>query len=274
MWCCDRVLMIQSKYSTIAQARTEYKLYTDDQIDRIRAHRIVLYSASDYFKKLFTSTLTEGVSTDEHNKPVFTIHGIAGDVLESFVKYCYCGKKALKFDEEHFDDTLNAATMMQFRQVQKKCVKKLKFMLENVSKCLGVWVLAQQFDLTEVVQLALDAAVWNFQKVVNKSEFLHMQLEPLKMLLSSDYINVHSEEPIFEAMAAWIDFGEEDRKGAFPELIKTIRLSQLKESVSEKRIFILFVVTFNLVLTQYLIVLYFKLVLNCACCCVCQRTWL
>lgn len=203
------------------------------RFDRIQAHRNVLHSANEYFKKLFKSPLNDGVTVDNNQHPVFMIRGVAGRLLKSFISFCNDGKLALDIDDDNVHDILAAASMLQFDRIKLMCVDYLKERL-RLSNCLSTWLVAEHFGLKEIADEAFDMVIWNFKKVIKEEEFLNIKLEPLQILLSHDDLNVYSEEQIFEAMASWIDFkyAEEERKSAFPELIKTVRLNHLKATVS------------------------------------------
>lgn len=183
--------------------------------------------------KLFTSPLNNGVSIDGNHQPVYMIHGIPGHLLRSLITFCYDGRLALDIDDDNVHDILAAASMLQFNRVRKMCVDHLKERL-RLSNCLSTWLVADQFGLKKIADKAFEMAVWNIKKVVQEEEFLHMNVEPLQMLLSHDELNVYSEEQVFEAMATWIGHEEDDRKNAFPQLIKTVRLNHLKAAVSDK----------------------------------------
>lgn len=123
-------------------------------------------------------------------------------------------------------------TGFKFIGAQKICVQHLQENLK-ISNCLGVWLMAEQYVIQNLAKRALEMALWNFKKVVKEREFYYMNLKPLVTFLSNDDINAHSEETIFEAMLSWIQFKDhKDRYISFPVLIRTVRLNNLKISVS------------------------------------------
>lgn len=191
----------------------------------------MLASANEYFKALFTTPLTGDVVVDEENRQLFTINGVSGDMLELLINFCYCGEMRVAIDDTNVDGILEAANVFQFDDVRQMCETYLKGIL-NATNCLGICALAEQFHLKQLDDDAFDIAKWNFKKVINGKEFLHMQAAFLQDYLSVNDLNGFSEEQIIEAIISWIEFDEPNRKDAFPDLLETIRLSQLKVSVS------------------------------------------
>lgn len=167
---------------------------------------------------------------DASGNPIFTI-GIAGETLEALIEFCYTEK--IRIDGNNVVEILEAASMLQFELVHQMCAQHLQENLK-ISNCLSVWLIAQHYDLEDLVEQALELAMWSFRKVVKEDEFFQMNSEPLVTFLSQGNINTRSEEDIFEAMIAWIQFDEpaQDRKCSFSALIKTVRLCYLKTSVS------------------------------------------
>lgn len=203
----------------------------DHRFNRIRAHRLTLHAANEYFKTLFTSPLNNGITFDDNNQPVFIIGGVSGYILEILITFCYRGEMTTKIDDDNVVEILAGARMLQFNQIDNMCVKHLKDTLQ-ISNCLSVWLVADQFDLTDIADKAFNMVIWNFKKVIKEDEFLDMRLKPLQQVLSHDDINVHSEEQIFEAIILWIEFEKRNRMCLFPKLIKIVRLNHLKASVS------------------------------------------
>lgn len=165
---------------------------------------------------------------DEHNRPLFKINGISDTILESLIAFCYSGDMAI--DENTVDGILGAASLMQFDRVREICRTYLEKML-NFTNCLGIWAMARQYELVDIMDKAFEMALWHFKKVVRGTEFPHIDLEFMKIYLSHDDVNDHSEEQIVEAIISWIEFDQENRKDTFPQLLETVRLHHLKETV-------------------------------------------
>lgn len=191
----------------------------------------MLASTNEYFKALFTTPLTGGVTLDEENRQLFIINDISGDMLELLVKFCYCGQMKVAIDDSNVAIILKAANMLQFDDVCQMCETYLRGIL-NVTNCLGISTLAEQFNLEKLDHDAFEIAKWNFKKVVNGKEFLHMELEHLDNYLWQYDLNCFSEEQIVEAIISWIEWDQPNREDEFLELLENVRLSQLKVSVS------------------------------------------
>lgn len=67
---------------------------------RIRAHRLILAAASDYFSAMFTSPLNEA-----HQEEI-EILGVDPNALIALVSYCYSGEKVQPLLHRNFWFTL------------------------------------------------------------------------------------------------------------------------------------------------------------------------
>lgn len=99
----------------------------------------------------------------------------------------------------------------------------------NSSNCLSLWALAKQYDFD--AGLARLLAFEHFLDVVSGNEFKYMEVELLSEFLSSNKVNVDSEEDVFRALVIWMEFDLLNRLPHVQRLIQTIRVGQLNRSV-------------------------------------------
>lgn len=154
---------------------------------------------------------------------------MAGDLLHSFVAYCYTN--AIDINENNVDRMLAAASLLQFQTVEKKCIEQLMFGM-NETNCLGIWLLADQYQHILDRDIAFEMALELFRIVSHEEEFVNLNVEPLEMLLGHDDLNVYSEEDVFEALQRWIIYDAEARKPVFERLFTVVRVDHLKEAVN------------------------------------------
>ena len=123
-------------------------------------HRIVLASASPYFRAMFSHNMQES-----HQK-LIKIRQIESRVMEELLNFAYTGKAKLVAKEFDFiESLLLASNMLQFQQVEDACVEYIREHV-TVKTLYKFWQLAQihpQIALNNVVN---DFIIKNFSKIV------------------------------------------------------------------------------------------------------------
>lgn len=69
-------------------------------------------------------------------------------------------------------------------------------------------------------------------QVSRNQEFFQLTVEQLSNLLSSDDLNVPSEQDVFYALMSWVQNDPPAREKCIPELLALIRLPLLQPAVS------------------------------------------
>lgn len=164
----------------------------------------------------------------EANQDVVTIQGVNGDILQALISFCYTGK--ININKRNVDELLAAATSMEFMQIEKLCEK---FYLRSLwhKTALGLWLLAEQYNLVELKAAAEAIIMKHFQILAHGKEFRELKVDTLKWLLQNDRIYVYSEEEVFNAVVRWIEFDEEQRNSCFVELVSLVRVQFINKMV-------------------------------------------
>ncbi|XP_071500870.1 kelch-like protein 2 [Diadema antillarum] len=184
----------------------------------IRAHRLVLASCSAYFHAMFTNDMSES-----HRSEV-TLHEIDSDAVELLVSFAYTAK--IVIGERNVQALLPAASLLQMESVRDACCKFLVGQLDP-SNCLGIRRFADTHGCFDLEQSSRQYALHNFCHVVNTEEFLQLPLQEVEQMVSSEQLNVTSEEEVFNAVIQWIQFNEQERKSAISQLLRYVRLPLL-----------------------------------------------
>lgn len=66
-----------------------------------------------------------------------------------------------------------------------------------------------------------------FQEVMTSEEFLLLPVGQLCDIISSDELNVRSEEQVFSAVMAWVKFSVSERRAYLPQVLQHVRLPLL-----------------------------------------------
>jgi kelch-like protein 1/4/5 len=184
----------------------------------IPAHKIILVSASDYFSAMFTGGMVEAAN------PRVEIHGIDSQVLPLLVDFCYTGK--IDLHEDTVEALMTAACLLQLPTVRDACSAFFRKLL-HPSNCVGIRLFADAqccLNLRDAAKIYMED---NFQEVIKNQEFLLLPVTEVVNILSSDDLNVPSEEIIFQAFMDWINYDFANRKADAARLLACIRLPLL-----------------------------------------------
>ena len=116
---------------------------------------------------------------------------------------------------------------------QDVCVKFLKKQLDPIN-CLGIWAFADTYDCRDLVGIAAEFSKNNFQEVVKQEEFLLLPLAKFIDIISSDVLNVGSEEQVIQAVMTWIRHDAEERKSHLADLLRCVRLHLLNPEIIDQ----------------------------------------
>lgn len=188
----------------------------------ISAHRLILAAASRYFDALFNTPMKE------KSEPEIAFDDISGEELESIVEYCYTGK--LEIRNDNVDAIVAAGIRFGIDGIQKMCIRFYANMM-TPSNCLGICMLAEQFNLNRLKEKALLFVLNRFMEVSESREFLLLGLTQLTTLLNNNHLKIANEGDVFNAMINWIQHDLEIRKSHCENLINVIRFQHVSDTV-------------------------------------------
>ncbi|XP_022703630.1 kelch-like protein diablo isoform X3 [Varroa jacobsoni] len=195
---CDVVLVVGSK--------------------KIFAHRIVLSACSPYFHAMFTGELAESRQTE------VTIRDIDEFAMELIVDFAYTSRIVVQ--ESNVQMLLPAACLLQMTEIQEVCCEFLKRQLDP-SNCLGIRAFADTHACRELLRIADKFTQHNFQEVMESEEFLLLPVNQLMDIISSDELNVRSEEHVFTAVMSWVKHNVTERRQYLGQILGHVRLPLL-----------------------------------------------
>ena len=156
----------------------------------VRAHSLVLASASVFFRTFFTSSVGPGKSSVDS--------GLSPTLLEPLLDFIYTG--ACSVDEALLVEVLEGAERLGVPALLDEVVKAIIQRL-SVDSCVGAWSLALRFSIAALEQ----AAYKETRKCVIKlgaSSLGALSAEQMRRLLEDDRLPVKEEEA-FQALVRW-----------------------------------------------------------------------
>ena len=185
---------------------------------KIFAHKVILAACSPYFRAMFTGAMSESSQTE------VTIRDVDETAMDILIDFCYTSN--IVVEENNVQTLLPAACLLQLAEIQDVCCEFLKRQLDP-SNCLGIRAFADTHACRELLRIADKFTQHNFQEVMDHEEFLLLPLSQLIDIISSDELNVRSEEQVFQAVMAWIKYNMTERRGHLSVVLQHVRMPLL-----------------------------------------------
>ncbi|KAK9878141.1 hypothetical protein WA026_017337 [Henosepilachna vigintioctopunctata] len=190
-----------------------------DDGTEIPVHRAVFCACSSYFRALFTTPL--------HNEYKSRVHlpGVSKEMMQTLLEYIYLRK--LDINEQNVYDVLMTADYLSILGVLEICCEFLEEILRP-KNCIGIMLFARNHFCRELADKAWKYIMKNFPQLATQSdEMLELPIKDFQEIINADYLNVKSEETVWETILKWINHNSENRKTFIVDLMKCIRLGLL-----------------------------------------------
>ncbi|XP_063966735.1 kelch-like protein 20 [Lytechinus pictus] len=185
---------------------------------KIYAHRIILSACSPYFRAMFTGELAESRQTE------VAIRDIDERAMEALVDFAYTS--TVTVEESNVQTLLPAACLLQLSEIQEACCEFLKRQLDP-SNCLGIRAFADTHACRDLLRVADKFTQHKFLQVMESEEFMLLPVNQLMEIISSDELNVHSEEQVYNAIISWVKYNIPERRTHLAEVLQHVRLPLL-----------------------------------------------
>ncbi|XP_001641792.3 kelch-like protein 5 isoform X2 [Nematostella vectensis] len=185
---------------------------------RIRAHKLVLASFSDYFSAMFTGDMAETSQNTVH------LTDMDPAAVQALISYAYTSEIEIRVD--NVENLLSVACILQIDEVKNACSEFMRHQL-HPSNCLGIRSFADGHGCAHLLKAADAFTKEHFVEVVKNQEFLLLSAESVGELLSSDDLNVSSEADVFCALNIWLREDINSRKMHIYPLLSLVRLPLL-----------------------------------------------
>lgn len=175
--------------------------------------RIVLASASPYFKSMFTVGLNESMQQR------VVIRGVDGESMSVIIDYCYTG--TVTITESNVQRLYAASNMLQLEYIREACSSFMTRRLD-LANCVMILKFADTFDNPDLKHNAQAFIARNFSLLCNSRELCELDLKQLKELLSLDSLDVDCERKVCSAALQWIEANATQKEDAV-QLLKCVR---------------------------------------------------
>ncbi|CAH8655287.1 unnamed protein product [Schistosoma bovis] len=193
--------------------------------EELPCHKAVLAASSTYFLAMFSSPYKEQQTSR------VKLDYISPWALRRLLDFAYLG--CLEITEATVQDIFLAASLLDYPIAIKYCVEFMKSHLD-VTNCLGIEALAEMHNITDLAQSSHKLAVENFSSLLRESnEWTSLPISTVISYISSDDLDVPSEQFVWDACINWVDQSSETRIVYLPQLLSHIRLKYLEKEMLE-----------------------------------------
>lgn len=184
-------------------------------------HRAVMSTCSEFFRSLFTNGLQE---TMENN---VTIHGVSLKMMETIIEYAYT--KEVTITTANAEDIFIAADRFNVLGLLQECINFLVAQL-SPENCVGLLRFARFYNNKELEDMCWVYIMSHFRDIIGSStEFVHLNYIELMDIISSDTLNVSTEDEVFDAVMRWTEFSPRERKEQCNHLLGAVRFAYVSE---------------------------------------------
>ncbi|XP_032087343.1 gigaxonin [Thamnophis elegans] len=152
------------------------------------------------------------------------LEGISVETMKEILDYIFSGQ--IKLSEETIQDVVQAADLLLLTDLKKLCCEFLEGCIA-AENCIGIRDFALHYCLLHVHYLASEYLETHFRDVSSTEEFLELNPQRLKEVLSLEKLNVGDEKHIFEAVIRWISHDPELRKVHMKDVMSAVWVAGL-----------------------------------------------
>ena len=198
-------------------------LVTNDNSD-FKAHRNVLSAASPFFCKLLESDMKE------NREGIIRFEEISGSIMEDVLEFIYTG--TVEITQTNAEELIVAGNYLIIPSLKTASGRFLETEMSNCN-CISTFYLAEKYDCVELIHNSRKFIHENFASVGEMDEFLSLKAKEAAVWISSDEIAVKAEADVFKIILKWVEHGKTERKAAFEELFRHVRLNFLSRDCLE-----------------------------------------
>ncbi|XP_035477107.1 kelch-like protein 3 isoform X2 [Scophthalmus maximus] len=184
--------------------------------ESLHAHRVVLATSSDYFRGMFTSGMRES------HQHCVTLPSMLASELEVLIGCSYSG--ALPLSWRCVFEITSTALQLQCQPALTLCLNFLQEEM-NPHSCLDVVSFAEAYEMVQLLEIADDFVLRQFQKVARTLKFRDLPAKQLLKYLNSLSLCVPSELVVFKAVVSWLRAKPKIKLNLAKELMKTIHFT-------------------------------------------------
>lgn len=211
----ETVAAVPNTPPKMAVDANEVILITSDNCLSI-ADRHLLMANSEFFRMHFTGPNGNDVAIKFNN--------ITIETLDTLLDFYY--QRTIDVNTSNVVRIFEAANYLRFTEIIDGCANLFmnNLNMDSVWSCIDI---GDAFKLTRMIDVTHKFVIANFPRIVQRNEYVHLKVNQLIGILRDDHLNVRNEMDVFHAMMKWLMHSYATRIQFVPDLLLTIRLTQL-----------------------------------------------
>jgi hypothetical protein len=194
----------------------------------IPCHKLVLCSFSSYFESMFSHNLIEN-QTNQVLMP-----NTDYSTLNEIVNYAYSG--SIYLNNDNCQNIMSLANLLCLKELVQACSEFMISQLD-VYNSIDVYLFAKHHMFHELENKSKEFINRNINEIFKTNEFcLVNNCDLVFELISSDDLNIQSEDLVLYSLIKWIRFDLEKRIGYTKKLLNAIRFNQIDTNLLQKYI--------------------------------------
>ncbi|XP_030199163.1 kelch-like protein 9 [Gadus morhua] len=189
-------------------------LVAGDASETFPVHRVIMASASDYFKAMFTGGMREQEMEE------IKLHGVTRAGLKNVIDFIYTSRVNLNM--ANLQDTLEAANFLQVMPVLGFCNQLLSSEI-TVDNCVEVERVAVDLLLEDVQENIGEFVIQNLCELVQSGRYLELSARGMAQALASDSLKGFSEMELYGIARTWLNHDAPCRRASIYTLMRHIR---------------------------------------------------
>jgi hypothetical protein len=187
------------------------------------AHRVVLASASEYFRGLFEGEFADSAS------PTHRLPDVDAAAFEAALEFAYSGE-CRPDGAEQLMVLVEVASRLQMgglvEAAAQACIR-----VADASTCLAILGVLDRHSLHAAASSVEAVALRHLREVIGTPQFLTLPRARVEELLGSNGANAH-ETAIFDALKRWLAANPNERADAegVARLLSVVRFAQMEEA--------------------------------------------
>ncbi|KAF7644623.1 hypothetical protein LDENG_00218930 [Lucifuga dentata] len=185
-----------------------------DSTEVFPVHRVIMASASDYFKAMFTGGMKEKEMKE------IKLHGVTKAGLKNVIEFIYTSRVQLSM--ANLQDTLEAANFLQVLPVLSFCNQLLSSEI-TIDNCVEVERIAADLLLEDVQQNIGEFVSQKLSALVESGRFLQLSETSLANALASNSLQGFLEMELYHIVRTWLDHNSPKCPSSVYALMRHIR---------------------------------------------------
>ncbi|XP_036401418.1 kelch-like protein 9 [Megalops cyprinoides] len=194
------------------KALCDVTLVSGDSGETFPVHRVIMASASDYFRDMFTGGMND--------QGVIKLEGVSGRGLRRVIEFIYTGGVTLAVD--CLQETLEAATFLKVSPILRFCNDLLSSEI-TIDNCVEVELVAIDLGLEEVLVQVGEFVQRNFSALMRSGRYLQLSESCVCRALASDGLRGLTEAELYRAARGWLEHDPASRRGSSHALMSCVR---------------------------------------------------